>query len=52
MIFGSGRKKQWKKVIPQKNQGLQQGRSKVEIGFLWLCNDKNNVIPNKVLSYF
>ena len=51
MIFQSDRKKRQKKVIPEKNYRIQHGRSEVELGFLWLGNDKN-VIPDKVLSYF
>ena len=52
MIFQSDSKKRQKKVIPEKNYGMQHRRSEVEVGFLWLDNDKNNVIPDKVLSYF
>ena len=54
IIFGSDRKKQqnsvvpWKKGMSKKNQGLRQ----VELGTLRLGNDKNNIIPNKLLSYF
>ena len=29
-----------------------QVRMKVEVGTLWLSNDKNNVIAENVLSYF
>ena len=44
---------QQKKVISEKNQGLQHmGRKVVEVGTLLLGNDKNNVTANKVLSYF
>ena len=35
-----------------KNQRLQHGRREVEVVTLLLCNDKNNVITDKVLSYF
>ena len=40
-----------KKVILEKNQGLQQGRREVEVGTLFLSNDENNVIAENV-SYF
>ena len=52
MILGSDRKERQKKILPEKNQGLRHGRSKVEVGTLWLGNDKNNCIPNKVLNCF
>ena len=59
MIFGSDRKKKWnsavqrKEVMFEKNQGLRhRGEEKVEVGTLLLGNDKNNVIADKVLSYF
>ena len=29
-----------------------QERKEVEVGSLLLCNDKSNVIANKILSYF
>ena len=51
MIFKSDTKKWWKKVMPEKNQGLQ-GRREMEVGTLQLGNDKNNVIADKVLSHF
>ena len=36
-----------------KESGLMtQGRRDVEVGTLLLVNDNNNVIANKVLSYF
>ena len=42
-----------KKVMSEKHQGLQHtGRKEVEAGTLLLGNDKNNIIANKVLSYF
>ena len=31
---------------------MAQGRREVEVGTLLLGNDKNNVITEKVLSYF
>ena len=31
---------------------MTQGRRQMEIGTLLLGNDKNNVIANKVLTYF
>ena len=56
MIYGSDRKKGriWpNKVISEKKKMvMKQGRKKVEVGTLLLGNDKNNVIVNKVLSYF
>ena len=60
MIIGSDRKKLWKKVTSEKNQGLQhrvgqgrtQGSREVEVGIFLLGNGKNNVIVDKVLSYF
>ena len=57
MIYGSDRKKGriWpNKVISEKKKKMvmKQGRKKVEVGTLLLGNDKNNVIVNKVLSYF
>ena len=36
----------------KKKMVMKQGRKKVEVGTLLLGNDKNNVIVNKVLSYF
>ena len=37
----------------EKSQGLRhRGEGEVEIGSLLLGNDKNNVIVDKVLSYF
>ena len=60
MIHGSDRKKKWwnsvvwrKKVMFEKNQGLwHRGEGKVEAGTLLLGSDKDNVITDKVLSYF
>ena len=58
MIFGSDTKKRqnsaiWqKKVMSEKNQGLLQGTREVEVGTPLLGGDKNNVIVDKVLSYF
>ena len=59
MIFGIDRKKRrnsavrQKKMMSEKNQEVTaQGRSEVEVGTLLLSNDKNNVIADKVLSYF
>ena len=57
MIFLSNRKKcrvlsfSRKKVMSEKNQGLQH-RKEVEVGTLWLSNDRNNVIAENVSSYF
>ena len=31
---------------------MRQGRKKVEVGTLFLFNDKTNVVADKVLSYF
>ena len=31
---------------------MTQGRREVEVGTVFLGNDKNNVITEKVLSYF
>ena len=45
-------KKWWKKVMFEKNQGLRQRRKKLEVGTLLLSNDKNNIIADKVFSYF
>ena len=57
MIFRSDRKK-WqnsavwqKKVMSEKNKGLQHRRMEVEVGIFLLGNDKNNVIADKILSY-
>ena len=41
-----------KKVMFDKNQVTTQGREEVEVGTLLLGNDKNNVIADKVSSYF
>ena len=39
--------------MSEKNQGLRRvGRRKVEVGTILLGNDKNNVVADKVLSYF
>ena len=38
--------------MSEEHQGLLQGRREVEVGTLLLSNDKNNVIAEKVLSYF
>ena len=46
IIFESDRKK-WQKKVTGK-----QGRRYVEVGTLLLGNDKNNIIADKVLSYF
>ena len=48
----SDRKKEWKKVMSEKNRVTAQGRREVEVGTLLLGNDKNNVITENVLSYF
>ena len=45
-------KKWWKKVMSEKNQGLRHRGKKLEVGTLFLSSDKNNVIADKVLSYF
>ena len=59
MVFGSVRKNWWNsavqsnKVISKKKTGvMRQGRKKVEVGTLFLFNDKTNVVADKVLSYF
>ena len=39
------------KIMSEKNQGLQW-RKEVEVGTLFLHNDKNNVTANKLFSYF
>ena len=65
MIFRSDKKKKKKKKnsgifvfsrkksIFEKIDGLQLSwEGEVEVGTLMLGNDKNNVIVNKVLSYF
>ena len=54
MIFGGDRKKRRKKVMSEKNQRLRhrEGKTEVEVGTLFLGNGKNNVIAEKVLSYF
>ena len=41
----------WEKVMSGKNQASQK-RREVEIDTLLLDNDEENVIVNKVLSYF
>ena len=38
--------------MSEKNQGLWHRRKKLEVGTLFLSSDKNNVIADKVLSYF
>ena len=58
-MSGSDRKKRWNSAV-QKEKGYvwqesgvtTQGRQEVEVGTLLLGNDKNNVIANKVSSYF
>ena len=43
---------QTRSFLKKKKMVMKQGRKKVEVGTLLLGNDKNNVIVNKVLSYF
>ena len=58
-MSGSDRKKRWNSAI-QKEKGYvcqesgvtTQRREEVEVGTLLLGNDKNNVIADKVSSYF
>ena len=58
-MSGSDRKKRWNSAV-QKEKGYvwqesgvtTQGREEVEVGTLLLGNDKNNVIADKVSSYF
>ena len=58
-MSGSDRKKRWNSAV-QKEKGYvwqesgvtTQGRQEVEVGTLLLGNDKNNVIADKVSSYF
>ena len=38
--------------IKKKTGVMRQGRKKVEVGTLFLFNDKTNVVADKVLSYF
>ena len=53
MIFVSDRKKRRKKGYVWEESGVTtQGRREVEVGTLLLGNGKNNVITEKVLSYF
>ena len=47
MIFGSDRKKCLKRI-----RGYDTGGRQMEVDALLIGNDKNNVIANKVLSYF
>ena len=51
MIFGSDKQKQQNSAVRQKKVMIL-GRREVEVGTLLLGNDKNNVIADKVLSYF
>ena len=51
MIFGSEKQKQQNSAVRQKKVMIL-GRREVEVGTLLLGNDKNNVIADKVLSYF
>ena len=49
----SDRKKPAEKGYIWKESGVMtQGRREVEVGTLLLGNDKNNIITEKVLSYF
>ena len=55
MIFVSDRKKTAGKCLKNvwKESGVTTaGRREVEVGTLLLGNDKNNIITEKVLSYF
>ena len=59
MIFRSNRKKTTefhhsveKGHVIKKLGVTTQGRKEVDVDILLLGNDKNNVITNKVLSYF
>ena len=58
MIFGSNKKNNRIPPFPKKRSCLKrikvtiQRRMVVEAGTLYLDNDKNNIIANKILSYF
>ena len=58
MIFGGDRKDgrillfNEKKLCLKRIKGRTQVRRELEVGTLLLGNDKNNIIADKVLSYF
>ena len=54
MMHGeNGRKNSRKRSCPKRTWGYNTRKEReMEVDTLWLGNDKNNVIPDIVLSYF
>ena len=49
----NGRKNSRKRSCPKRTWGYNTRKEReMEVDTLWLGNDKNNVIPDIVLSYF